>query len=473
MRTLLVALAVMLAAMIETGCRYANTGISHIERLNVGDEVTAIRYYEFGIPGDVEDYLEIDIPKKSLLYETGRYLPERWKGSDETPEIEVKFSYVCNEEEWRFVVSNLNAMAVSEWEARYDNHNIIDGTSWRLELCDGTNVLRDYGGSNAWPEGIHYLRAIERFVRRCPAFVAAYPEIAEEDAFREWFHTVKRDAYYFHPLIPGFLVPPRNVVDSQGQTHERLITESAIVDCRLRMRLRFVPVSGTSQLPLEFMHTGKDRDKTEAVTIDQYWIADAMVTEGCFAYVMGRSVRDGRTPNQLLSDIEWEDALSFCDKLSKWYAHMYEEPDDFVVSMPTMIEWAHAVKVLGDKENLDGEIGSFVFTGSQGGGFLATSDTAAKKRSVDFDLATNFSTVPQHARLPNVGLRLVLIRRSGGKVFAGGRQIDDMLASRRSLLAEFGLLDYAKAFVEAQPANDRVNPSEEDGTREYINKNHE
>ena len=461
--------------ILLAGCRYVrHDGVC--EQQNVCEDVTAIRYYEFGAPGDVEDYLEIDIPKNSLLYETGRYLPERWKGCDETPEIEARFSYVCNDAEWRFVVSNLNAMAVSEWKARYDDNDIIDGTSWRLELCDGTNVVREYGGSNAWSERFHCLRSIEGFVRGRPAFVAAYPEIAEKDEFWKWFYTVSRDAYYFDPALPGLLVPPRNVAGRQGQTHKRSIDESAIVDGRLRMRLRFVPVNGTSLLPLEFMHSGKDRNKTEAVTIDQYWIADAMVTEGCFADVMGRSVRDGRNPNQPLSDIEWEDALVFCDKLSQWYAHMV--PDGVVVSMPTMIEWAHAVKVLGDKENLDGEIGSFVFTGSQRGGFMATSGTTAKNRPIDFDLATDFSIVPKRARMPNVGLRLVLVRRNGGKVFAGGKQIDNTLVCRGSLLAEFGLFDHARAFVEALLANDKANLSEEDRARaskalEYVNKDQE
>lgn len=431
-------------ASLLIGCRYTRHNDSSSDvRLNVGDDVTAIRYYEFGCLGDVEDYLAIDITKKSLLYETGRYLPERRKGGDDSAEIEAKFSYVCDDAEWRFVVSNLNAMAVSEWKARYVDNDIIDGTSWRLELCDGTNVVREYGGSNASPERFHGLRSIERFVRGCPAFVAAYPEIAEKDEFWKWFYTASRDAYHFHPAVPGLLIPPDNAADSQGHAHKRPIGESAIVDGRLR--LRFVPVNGTSQLPLEFMHSGENRDKTETVTIDQYWIADTMVTEGCFADVMGRSARDGRKPSHPLSDIEWEDALVFCDKLSGEYAHIV--PDGVVVSMPTMIEWAHAVKVLGDRENLDSEIGSFVFTGSQRGGFLATSGTSAKKRPIDFDLATDFSIVPKRARLPNVGLRLVLVRRNGGKVFAGGKQIDNTLVSRGSLLAEVGLFDPAKRLL--------------------------
>ena len=59
------------------------------------------------------------------------------------------------------------------------------------------------------------------------------------------------------------------------------------------MMWRFVSVEGTSQLPLEFMRTGENREKREPVTIDRYWIAEKMVTEGEFAAVTGRKVRDG------------------------------------------------------------------------------------------------------------------------------------------------------------------------------------
>ena len=178
----------LLTAMFLAGCRYAQHERGG-ERLNVGDGVTAIRYFEFGMPGDVEDYLAIDIPKKSLYYETGCYLWAASRGSQcYTPEIKAKFSHVCTDAEWLSVVSNLNAMAVSEWEKRYDNNSILDGSFWCLELCNGTNVVRKCSGANAWPKNFHYLGAINGFVRKHPAFVAAYPKIAEEDReSKEWF----------------------------------------------------------------------------------------------------------------------------------------------------------------------------------------------------------------------------------------------------------------------------------------------
>ena len=242
------------------------------------------------------------------------------------------------------------------------------------------------------------------------------------------------------------------------------------------MKMRFLPVDGTSQLPIEFMSTGENREKLSPVTMPKFWIADRMVTEGEYAAIMGCDVREGRKADDILAEVEWEEVLDFCKMFTKKYAA--QMPTNTIASMPTMFEWAHAVKVLGYGENLDGEIGSFVFTGSQRGGFLATSGTIAKNRPIDFDLATDFSIVPKRARMPNVGLRLVLVRRNGGKVFAWGKQIDNTLVCRGSLLAEFGLFDHARAFVEALLANDKANLSEEDRARaskalEYVNKDQE
>jgi len=177
------------ASVLLIGCRYARHNNSGSDvQLNVGERVVAIRYYEFGRPGDDEDYLEIDIQKKSLHYEIGRGLWAVSLGPKyDTVEVEAKFSRVCNDTEWQFVASNLNAMVVSEWKTRYANDNVMDGTFWRLKLCTGTNFEREYSGANAWPERFYYFRAIKRFIRNHPAFVAAYPEIAEKDReFKEW-----------------------------------------------------------------------------------------------------------------------------------------------------------------------------------------------------------------------------------------------------------------------------------------------
>ena len=134
------------------------------------------------------------------------------------------------------------------------------------------------------------------------------------------------------------------------------------------LKWRFVPVEGTSQLPLEFMRTGENREKREPVTIDRYWIAEKMVTEGEFAAVTGRKVRDGRSADQVLSDIEWSEGFDFCRRFNVKYRK--QMPKGFVLSMPTMIDWAHAVEVLKGKVDLRAEAGTMIFTSSVFGGFL-------------------------------------------------------------------------------------------------------
>ena len=86
------------------------------------------------------------------------------------------------------------------------------------------------------------------------------------------------------------------------------------------MKWRFVPVAGTSQLPLKFMSTGKDRDKTDPVTMPKFWIAEKMITEGEFAALMGRKIREGRIADQTLVDVEWEEALDYCERFTQRYA---------------------------------------------------------------------------------------------------------------------------------------------------------
>ena len=71
------------------------------------------------------------------------------------------------------------------------------------------------------------------------------------------------------------------------------------------MKWRFVPVVGTSKLPLEFMRTGKNREQTVSVTMPKFWIAEKMVTEGEFAAVIGRKVRDNSKAEDVLAGIEW------------------------------------------------------------------------------------------------------------------------------------------------------------------------
>ena len=173
------------------------------------------------------------------------------------------------------------------------------------------------------------------------------------------------------------------------------------------LKWRFVPVEGTSQLPLEFMRTGENREKRESVTIDRYWIAEKMVTEGEFAAVMGRKVRDGRSADQVLSDIEWSEGFDFCRRFNAKYRK--QMPKGFVLSMPTMIDWAHAVEVLKGKVDLRAEAGTMIFTSSVFGGFLH----APCASDAEHDLAIDLGCLTRHGKFRWVGLRPVLVPVAG------------------------------------------------------------
>ena len=60
------------------------------------------------------------------------------------------------------------------------------------------------------------------------------------------------------------------------------------------MKWRFVPVAGTSQLPLKFMRTGKDRDKTDPVTMPKFWIAEKNMNT---TLRTGADLSSGRRPS--------------------------------------------------------------------------------------------------------------------------------------------------------------------------------
>ena len=152
---------------------------------------------------------------------------------------------------------------------------------------------------------------------------------------------------------------------------------------------RFVAVEGTSQLPLSYMRTGDEATRTNLVpvTMPKFWIAERMVTEGEFAALMGRNIRDGRTAEHSLADIEWEDALHYCEKFTAKYSK--ELPENTFASMPTMHEWSHAVNVLDRKLDLSDAVGTFLFTMNQFAGVIVTSGTFESQKESDFDLAVD------------------------------------------------------------------------------------
>ena len=178
------------------------------------------------------------------------------------------------------------------------------------------------------------------------------------------------------------------------------------------MKMRFLPVDGTSQLPIEFMSTGENREKLSPVTMPKFWIADRMVTEGEYAAIMGCDVREGRKADDILAEVEWEEVLDFCEMFTKKYAA--QMPTNTIASMPIMFEWAHAVKLADakTKSNFKKDIGTYLFTCSKNGGFLHTFCDGSGR---DFDLAVDLLTILKRAKHQFVGLRMILVDVSGGQ----------------------------------------------------------
>lgn len=239
---------------------------------------------------------------------------------------------------------------------------------------------------------------------------------------------------------------------------------------------RFVAVEGTSLLPLDYMRTGDEPAKTNLVTVTmpKFWVAEKMVTEGEFAALMGRKVRDGRTAEQPLADIEWEDALHYCEKFTAKYSK--ELPANTFASMPTMHEWSHAVNVLERKLDLSDAVGTFLFTMNQFGGVIVTSGTFESQKEADFDLAVDLGILPKRVSQSFIGLRMVLVSWNGGQLIAGNEHIDNRVLSRGSILTTYGLWEDAERHLKQAIAKGALSPEDKsraEGMLEFIGQDHE
>ena len=239
-------------------------------------------------------------------------------------------------------------------------------------------------------------------------------------------------------------------------------------------RWRFVPVDGTSELPLDYMIRG-DKDapeKTEPVRMPVFWIADRLATEGDFATVMGRAVRPGRSPEAPLVDIEWEEAVDFCEKFTQACSSQF--PPDCFATLPTTLEWAHAAKLLGCPDWMKPREGSLLFTRNAEGGFLHTFGLflpevlgiagSGDLVQIDYDsvLPSTFANIGKRQKRDFAGVRPVLVSRSGGTIVSGGKEIDNSVVSRGVILTECGILDRARKSLAEALRSDRLTDEERD-----------
>ena len=240
------------------------------------------------------------------------------------------------------------------------------------------------------------------------------------------------------------------------------------IACRNGDAMRFRLVQGTSNIPLDYILKARDpneKEKRAPVVIPAFWIAEEMVTEGLFADVMGRSIREGRQRQQILSDIEWADAFEFCRKFDDLYAD--QMPKGCFATLPTNLEWAHAMSVLGSPASfLKSPVGSFLFIGNPDGGFLHTFGSFVDdhpEAGKGLDASLDFANVGKRQTRDFAGIRLALVNWTGGQVESLGKPVDNGNVSRGVVLLQHGLFDESQAMLES--ALERGNLSESERER--------
>ena len=109
------------------------------------------------------------------------------------------------------------------------------------------------------------------------------------------------------------------------------------------VELELVEVDGTSALPIRNFYTGTHTDELERIQMPRYWIGKFEVMQKQYQAVMGdnpSSVVNERMP---VTDVEWIDAVRFCDSLNRACVGG-EIPTGYRFDLPTVVEWAHAFR---------------------------------------------------------------------------------------------------------------------------------
>ena len=228
---------------------------------------------------------------------------------------------------------------------------------------------------------------------------------------------------------------------------------------------RFAEVNGTSRLPFEYMRTGKNEQKLEDVKFPRFWIARTMVTEDDFAAFFGHKVHASRKGADPVTEIEWDEARAF----SEWFTRKYHSqfPTNCIASLPSMMEWAHAVRVLENKVDLCSDVGTFLFTGSAGGGYLYTTPrqfhkVADSNLSENEWLAWRFVVALKRMRSERIGLRLVLV--DAALTFDG----DNQTLLRGRLLLRAGELEEAKRYCRLALKQGRLSADDQKSAKKIL-----
>jgi hypothetical protein len=66
--------------------------------------------------------------------------------------VENHVSVVPTVQDWEAFWSAIDRIGVWQWQPRYDDPDILDGTQWTLELMNGPRRVKSFG-SNSYPGG--------------------------------------------------------------------------------------------------------------------------------------------------------------------------------------------------------------------------------------------------------------------------------------------------------------------------------
>lgn len=195
------------------------------------------------------------------------------------------------------------------------------------------------------------------------------------------------------------------------------------------LELKFVEVSGTSRLPVDYYFGEGDKSKIEEVTLPRYWVAERPITHGEYAKLMEREIPEWAKAEESVSGISWIEAFHFVERLNERYGESL--PKGYRFSFPNVIEWLHAEQVVELRKSVGEDKKFFIFTGTGTGMMLYT------------DSGEEFNAAPKRMRMANIGLLPVAV-----PIYADSERFGAPYIARGETLLTNGLIDEARRYFE-------------------------
>ena len=137
--------------------------------------VTSLSYREWGALNGPDERYSIDFAQRRVSAEVYNYSLR-----DNANPCVLKCERLCNREDWEKLLACIEEANVVGWEERY-SANICDGTLWRVELVNGTNIVKRIDGNNAAPPEFKKFCAVKQIVfGKFGGCSLWYPELREE-----------------------------------------------------------------------------------------------------------------------------------------------------------------------------------------------------------------------------------------------------------------------------------------------------